>query len=68
MGQPEFPITVQFEDGDTWILESVEEVECSLEWFDTDAEGDAVRVTDKHGRRVRLKVDALRLIVFELLE
>lgn len=34
--KPSFPITVTFhEDGDTWVLDTKNELECNLEWFES---------------------------------
>jgi len=66
--KPEFPLKVIFDDGDEWILNTVEEVEGSLEWFDSDEPEEEATILDKLNRPVRLKVQGLRLSVFELIE
>jgi hypothetical protein len=65
--QPEFPITVTFhEDGEKWVLESAHELASSLEWFDSDDPDENADVVDALGRRVRLKVEKLKVLQFEL--
>lgn len=64
----EFPLHVKFDDGEEWILNTIEEVECNLEWFDTDDCDKSAEVFDDQGRHVRLKVEALKLLVCELME
>lgn len=50
-----FPISVRFEDGEVQEFDNREELEMTLEYFDSEEERDC-EVTDKLGRRVRLKV------------
>ncbi len=57
---PRFPLTIVWEDGETWIEETVSELEHHLEWFDS-TEHPEVQVRDARGRRVSLRVDGLRL-------
>lgn len=64
----EFPIKVKFDDGEEWILETVEEVETNLEWFDTDDGDKSALVFDRLDRPVRLKVEGFTLLMMELLE
>lgn len=65
--QPEFPLTVRFfEDDTTMVLNSREEVECNLEWFDSDDSEQHAEVRDAHNRSVRLVVRDLSLITLEL--
>jgi hypothetical protein len=66
--KPEFPLRVKFDDGDEWLLESEEQVETNLEWFDTDDGDKTVLVLDRLGRPVRLKVEAFSLLMLELSE
>lgn len=67
MMRPEFPITVTFhEDGDVWVLNSIEEVASSLEWFDSEDPTQRATVTDREGRAVHLQVKKLDVLVFEL--
>jgi hypothetical protein len=67
--EPEFPIRVTFhEDGDEWVLDSPEELACSLEWFDTDDPEEHASVVDRHGRAVRIKVEALEVVRLELVQ
>jgi hypothetical protein len=66
--QAEFPIMVTFhEGGDEWVLDSIDEVACSLEWFDSDDPDENASVIDGKDRPVRIKVEALRVLRFELL-
>ncbi|MBI1926907.1 hypothetical protein HYR99_22015 [Candidatus Poribacteria bacterium] len=65
--KPEFPLKVIFNDDDEWILNTVEEVEGSLEWFDCDEPQEEATILDKLNRPVRLKVQDLQLLVFELI-
>ena len=68
MQQPEYPIKVGFEeDGETWILNNDKELATTLEWFDSDAPDEHAKVTDKLGRAVRIKIEKLELLVFELM-
>ena len=64
--QPEFPITVNFEDGDAWKLENINEIAWNLEWFDSDDPEEEATVVDKKNRKVRVKVVKLEVTVFEL--
>ncbi len=64
----ELPLYVKFDDGEEWILNTVEEIECNLEWFDTDDGDKSAEVFDNQGRSVRLKVEGLQLFVCELME
>jgi hypothetical protein len=67
MQQPAYPIKVVFEeDGATWILNDEKELATTLEWFDSDAPDEHARVTDNQGRAVRIKVEKLELVIFEL--
>ena len=67
--QPTFPVTVRFEkDGEDWVFDSIKELACSLEWFDSDDPEQNARVTDALGRAVRLKVEELEVTTFELLD
>jgi len=61
----EFPLTVDLGDGTIWSLENLDEVTCNLEWVDTDVERE-IRVWDRNGRKVRLKVRACKVLLCEL--
>lgn len=50
-----FPISVRFDDGEVQEFDNREELEMTLEYFDSEEERGSI-VTDKLGRRVRLKV------------
>ena len=64
--KPKFPITVHFlEEDDKWLLEDEKELAYNLEWLDSDDDDEKVKVTDDLGRRVRLKVEGLKVIVCE---
>lgn len=65
---PEYPIKIDFEYGETWVLKNEEELATSLEWFDSDSEEEPTVITDNQGRAVKLKVDNLKLVLFELKE
>lgn len=60
MMQPEFPISVRFENGETESYNDVEELIHNLEDFDSDVATDC-EATDAIGRRVRLKLKLLEL-------
>ena len=60
--EPVFPLTVRFADGTTTVLEDIEDVETELEWFDTEDNAGDVEVRDSLGRRVSLRVEALRIV------
>jgi hypothetical protein len=65
--KPQFPIKVFFyEDNDEWILNSEDDIALNLEWFDSEDIEENTKVTDRLGRPVRLKVEALQVIKFEL--
>jgi hypothetical protein len=67
MVQPEFPLTVRFfEDDTTIVLNSKAEVECNLEWFDSNDSEQHAEVRDARNRPVRLVVRDLSLITLEL--
>jgi hypothetical protein len=65
-GQPQFPFTLRFENGDTQTYESIEDLELNLEDFDSDQDVQC-EVRDALGRRVRLKISLLQLIALELM-
>jgi len=53
-----FPISIRFDDGEVEEFQSREDLELDLEYFDSEKAPDC-EVTDKLGRRVRLKIHAL---------
>ena len=55
-----FPISIRFEDGEVEEFQNQEDLELDLEYFDSEEARDC-EVTDKLGRRVRLKVFALEI-------
>ena len=57
-----FPLTVSFADGDELTVDSIEDAETTLEWFDSDDPKEGIIVRDQLGRRVSLRIEALRLI------
>ena len=67
MQQPEYPINVFFkESGETWILNNEKELAATLEWFDSEAPGENVIVTDNQGRATKIRIEKLELLSFEL--
>lgn len=69
MQRPEYPIKVVFkEDGETWILNNEEELATSLEWFDSESPTENAMAIDNQGRAIRIKVEKLELVTFELKE
>lgn len=58
--QPEFPISVRFENGEIEAYDDVEELIHNLEHFDSDVYEDC-EARDALGRRVRLKLELLDL-------
>ena len=65
--QPKWPIHVRYIDGDDLILETPEEVETSLEWFDSEDGDTTAAVSDDEGRPVHLVVEALQIKICELM-
>ena len=65
--EPRFPITVKFhEDDESWTLLDLNDAACSLEWFDSHDKDEKADVIDSEGRPVRLKVQALEVVICEL--
>lgn len=62
-----FPLTVIFADGPELTVDSIEDAECSLEWFDSDDPKEGTIVRDKLGRRVSLRIEALKVLYCRLL-
>ena len=58
--QPEFPISVRFENGEIETYDDVEELTHQLEHFDSDRDTDC-EARDALGRRGRLKLELLDL-------
>jgi hypothetical protein len=58
--EPEFPISVRFEDGEVEEYEDVEDLICNVEYFDSDIDT-ACDARDARGRPVRLKLKLLDL-------
>jgi hypothetical protein len=48
------------------VFDNLKELECTLEWFDTDDPKQGATVTDKMGRPVRLKIERLEALEFEI--
>ena len=64
---PEFPVTVTLhEEGEVFVLNSLKELACQLEWFDSDDPEENASVTDAKGRAIRTKIEKLSVLVFEL--
>lgn len=72
--EPQFPIKYVFRGDEYDGLEEetygdLKELACNLEWFDSeDPEWKDSSILDARGRLVRLKVVALEVIIFELME
>lgn len=63
--EPEFPIMFHWlETGEIEGFDSLADIECNIEQFDSD-HGEAV-VTDAKGRSVRIRVSLLNTELFEL--
>ncbi len=62
-----FPISIRFEDGEVEEFQNREDLELDLEYFDSEKATDC-EVTDKFGRRVRLKVHALEIKELSVVE
>ena len=58
--QPEFPISVRFEDDEIESYDDIEDLIHNLEDFDSEVNTDC-EVRDARGRRVRLKLQLLEL-------
>lgn len=63
--EPQFPISVRFEDGEIETYDDLEELIHNLEHFDSDVDKDC-EARDAAGRRVRLKLYLLELKEFSL--
>jgi len=57
---PEFPLTVHFEDGSMEQYESIRDLECNLEGFDSNCDTEC-QVLDAKGRPVVLVLKLLRV-------
>jgi hypothetical protein len=67
MNTPVFPVTFHWlKSGEAEVLESLEDIACNIENFDSDAAADEAIVTDARGRRVRIRLVLLDIEVFEL--
>lgn len=70
--KPEYPITIYFRDTGEWVKDEEYSTEMELitglEFADTEEKEDAwaVKATDKHGRNVSLKIEAIDLVRFEI--
>jgi hypothetical protein len=64
--RPQFPLAVEFSDGETLLVEDIQDAECNLEWLDTDDPEDQVQVRDALGRQVRLRIEGLKIKTLEL--
>lgn len=66
MDFPIFPITFRWaKTGEVETFESLKDIECNVEHFDSDARD--AEVTDAKGRPVRIRVSLLDTETFELL-
>lgn len=62
---PTFPITIDWlKSREIEHFNSMAELECNLEDFDSE-NGEAI-ATDANGKRVRLRIELLNVIIFEL--
>jgi len=66
--KPDYPLHVKFADGEEWIFSDAHEAEVNLEWFDSDQSDEQAHVFDAYSRPVRLKIEALSLLVCELID
>jgi hypothetical protein len=67
--KPEFPLSILFRaTGEVVLIETPEEPETELEFFDSDNPGENAIVTDAKGRRVRLVVEACSFRICELMD
>ena len=67
MDRPEYPLTVSFlDDGSSEICADAGQLAGALEYFDSAAPDETVRITDRQGRAVRVKVERLQVLVCEL--
>ena len=58
--EPQFPVTVTFEDGSIERYESIRDLECNLEEFDS-SKDTCCQVNDANGRRVILVLHLLKV-------
>jgi hypothetical protein len=59
---------VRSQDGEVESFDDAAELACNLEWFDSADPAEQAAVEDSLGRRVRLKVEQLKIVVLELEE
>ena len=65
--KPIFPLIVHFhETGEKWVLDSMDDAACNLEWFDSEDPAERATVTDVLGRPVRLTVEQLLVQICEI--
>ncbi len=65
--RPAYPLTVSFlDDGGTEICADEDHLAGTLEVFDSESPDEAVRITDRLGRAVRVKVEGLQVLVCAL--
>jgi hypothetical protein len=63
---PRLPLTVELDDGSTWILNTWDEVRSSVEWLDPDEEPE-ILVTDASGHPVVMSLVACEIDFAEVL-
>lgn len=62
---PQFPLTVHWASGESESFEDTADLECNLEFFDSESEPE-IKVVDNQGRLVALKIEALEVIQLQL--
>jgi len=70
MMKPEFPLKIKYENGEEEVYVTPDEVAADLEWFDSDHPDhpdDRCVVLDAQGRRVRVVIEKLELLICELI-
>lgn len=69
--RPAFPLRVVFFEGDEVeseeYYEDAAELALCLEFFDSNEDPETARAFDRYGRRVRVKVEARKLVALEVL-
>jgi len=63
--EPKFPISVTFEDRSVERYESIHDLECNLEEFDSNKDTQC-SVTDAEGRSVVLVIRLLKVVEFRI--
>lgn len=66
--QPVFPLHLRIESEPEELLFNLEEVSTSLEWFDSEDDDKSIVVVDDTEQPVRLKIEALKVLICEVKE